>query len=395
MNLFKTITFALCIGYFHGSYAQHNVLWKYSTNSAIHSSATISGDRLFFGSNDNHLYCLNKTSGELLWKYETRGAIQSTPAVANGKVYFNSCDGAIYSVHENNGKPAWIFRTNGEQRADMWDYYLSSPLVVNGVIYIGSGDSCVYALEEESGKCLWKYKTNGIVHATAACNNGVVYIGSFDGYFYALYADSGIPAWKFNTVGDMYFPLGEIQKGALIMGNTVVFGSRDYNIYALDATKGTGKWNMKEIGSWIIATPLVYDNCLYFGTSDSHRFYCMDAQTGNVIWTLPLNMRVYGSACVANGNIAFGCFNGKLYFVNPKTGKISYVFQTEESKLKYSTIYDANESFRPDFDLYGKETKQSEAKILALGSILSDPVVEGQIIYFGDSNGNFYALSLK
>lgn len=395
MNLRKITIIALFFCFLHKSYAQDSVRWKYATGSAVYSSAAISGNSVFFGSGDMNLYSLNKITGALQWKFTTQGEIQSTPAVSAGKVYFTCGDGNIYSVNENTGKLAWIFKTRGEQRYDLWDYYISSPLVVGAMVYIGSGDSCVYALDTATGKCIWQYKTNGIVHATPAFAGGVIYIGSFDGNFYALDASNGKLKWKFKTVGDAYFPLGEIQKGAVIVDNTVIFGSRDYNIYALDAKTGTGKWNRKEMGSWIIATPLVYGNNIYFGTSDTHRFYCMDAQTGEVKWTLPLNMRVYGTACLADGNIAFGCFNGKLYFVNPETGKINEVFQTQESKIRYSDIYAADDSFHKDFALYGENYKESEKKILALGSILSSPLVENHTLYFGDANGNFYALSIK
>ncbi|MBK7030868.1 MAG: PQQ-binding-like beta-propeller repeat protein [Bacteroidales bacterium] len=36
---------------------------------------------------------------------------------------------------------------------------------------------------------------------------------------------------------------------------------------------------------------------------------------------------------------------------------------------------------------------ESEKKIQALGSILSDPLVDDNTLYFGDANGHFYALS--
>ena len=376
-------------------YAQDAVRWKFQTGAAVYSSATVSDNSVFFGSGDMNLYSLNKTTGALQWKFNTKGVVQSTPAVSAGKVFAVSSDGNIYAVNQSTGKPVWVFKTNGEQQYGIWDYYLSSPVVENGAVYAGSGDSCVYALNAGTGRCIWKYKTGGIVHATPALAGGVVYIGSYDGNFYALDAKTGKLKWKFKTVGDAYFPLGEIQKAAVIVDNTVIFGSRDYNIYVLDANTGTGKWNMKELGSWIIATPLAYGGNIYFGTSDSHRFYCMDAKTGEMKWTLPLNMRVYGTACVAGGDIAFGCFNGKLYFVNPETGKVNKVFQTEASKKYYSGIYNADDSFRSDFQLYGKDYKTSESKILALGSILSTPLVENDMMYFGDANGNFYALSIN
>ncbi len=59
---------------------------------------------------------------------------------------------------------------------------------------------------------------------------------------------------------------------------------------------------------------------LYFGTSDSHAFYCVDKDYGQVKWKLALSMRVYGSAVAKDSLIYFGCFNGKLYGVNYRTG---------------------------------------------------------------------------
>ena len=388
-----TIIFILLLSNF--AYSQNTLVWKFSTGSEVHSSAAISNDNLFFGSGDNNLYALDKRTGNLRWIYKTEGAIHSTPLVSDGRVYFNSKDGNIYSVQETTGQLLWKFQTHGEKQYDLWDYYLSSPVINDGILYIGSGDSCIYALDAQNGQCIWKHKTNGVVHATPLIAFNTVYIGSFDGNFYAIDAKTGHLKWKFKTIGDMYFPKGEIQRGAALYQNSILFGSRDYNIYALDAQTGTGRWNMKEIGSWIIATPLVIGNNIYFGTSDSHLFYCMDADGGTVKWKLPLNMRVYGTACQADENIAFGCFNGKLYFVNPENGKTISIYQTEESKQRYSTLYNQNDEFRSDFELYGKETKQSEKKILSLGSILSDPKVEGNIIYFGDANGNFYAIRIK
>ena len=112
----------------------------------------------------------------------------------------------------------------------MWDYYLSSPVYAEGKVFVGSGDGHLYALEPESGRLAWKFETGGIIHATPAIDNNKVFIGSFDGFFYALHADNGKLAWKFNTVGDASFPKGEIQKGATIHQNAVIFCSRDFNI---------------------------------------------------------------------------------------------------------------------------------------------------------------------
>ncbi|HEC92120.1 MAG TPA: serine/threonine protein kinase, partial [Candidatus Atribacteria bacterium] len=67
------------------------LLWKYGTDSNIASSPAVVNGKVYFGSWDGYLYCLD-TNGKLLWKYGTDSNVFSSPAVVNGKVYFGSCD---------------------------------------------------------------------------------------------------------------------------------------------------------------------------------------------------------------------------------------------------------------------------------------------------------------
>ena len=180
----------------------------------------------------------------------------------------------------------------------------------------------------------------------------------------------------------------------MVQNGTVYFGSRDYNIYALDATTGTGFWNMKERGSWIVATPLLFRDRIYFGTSDSHTFYAMEAEYGDIVWKLPLNMRAYGSAIEVNETIYFGCFNGKLYAVDPDNGEILWTYQTEGSRENYRNVYDENDEFSDAFVTIAQDYSKMEDAILSLGSILSTPVEMDGTIYFGSSDGQLYAVGI-
>lgn len=391
----KIIINTIIIIYGLSLYGQDSIIWEFSANSGIYSSPVTDDNNVYFGSNDSILYALDKKQGNLLWKYKTKGEIKSKPLLFKKSIIINSSDGYIYSIDKTEGKVLWTFKTNGEKTYDLWDYYMSSPVIYQDNVYVGSGDSNVYSINAETGKLIWKFKTGGIVHATPVVKEQKIFIGSYDGYFYALDAKSGSLIWKFKTVGDMDFPKGEIQRGAVIYKNSLIFGSRDYNIYALDMNSGRGLWNMKEKGSWIIATPLVYGDNIYFGTSDTHRFYAMNAATGSINWSLSLNMRVYATALSFNNKIFFGCFNGKLFGVDNYTGEIEQTFQTTGSKKNYHTVFKENDDFRDDFQLYGANTTETEKQILELGSILTTPLIDNGIIYFGDANGIFYALQLK
>ncbi len=368
--------------------------WIFKTNGRVYCTPAVSFDAVLFGSADSCFYSVNKNTGKLNWSFRTNGSIHSDPVVSESDVLFGSFDGYLYSLDVASGKLNWKFASGGEKILDVWDYYLSSPKVSKEIVYWGSGDGHLYAIDFVSGRLKWKFKACGIIHASPAIDEDTVYIGDFSGYFYALDAISGELIWKSRTIGETYFPNGEVQKGAVVIDGVVYFGSRDYNVYALDAKTGRGRWNMKEGGSWVIATPTVYENHLYFGTSDTHRFYCLRKADGKIIWQISLPMRVYGSAVVNNNIVWFGCFDGKLRGVDPKTGDIIHEFQTKASKLNYSTVYDDDGKFRAGFELYGKDYLDAERTIHGLGSILSTPVIENNFIYFGSSDGGLYAVSL-
>lgn len=376
-------------------FSQENVVWKFKSDDRIYSSPIIEGDVIYVGSGDHNFYAIDKNTGAEIWNFKTGGAVHSSPFILNNNVYFGSADGNLYAVNKEDGELLWKFKSEGEKSYGLWDYYLSSPKGDKETIYWGSGDGNVYAIEGNSGELKWKFETADIVHASPVVYNGNIYIGSFDGYFYCIEKEKGTLVWKFKTVGATYFPKGEIQKAALIKDDIVYFGSRDYNIYALDAKTGRGMWNRRDANGWIIATPVAYKDNIYFGTSDAHKFYAMHKDYGTTTWTAPIHMRVYGTATAYNDIIYFGTFDGKLTGVDYLTGGMKWEFQTESSKSNYSQIYNDEGEFKKGFEIYGAEYEASEAKIHTLGSILSNPIIENDIVYFGSSDGYLYAVKLK
>lgn len=392
LNIQLTLLFFLFLVF--QSAAQGNVKWHIKTKGGIYSSPVVDDQNVYFGNNDSCFYSLDKNNGSIKWKYKTGGAIPSRPLVHEKLIIFNCTDGIVYALDKTSGKIKWRF-IHKEKKVDMWDYYISSPVYHNKTIFIGSGDGNVYAIDVKSGLLKWKFKTDGVVHADPLIFNDNVYIGSFDGYLYAIQAQTGLLKWKFKTVGATYFPNGEIPKAAAVYNNTIIFGSRDYNIYALNAETGRGMWNMKEYGSWIVATPLVYNDTVCFGTSDTHSFYALSANDGKKYNRFTLNMRVYSDAVVNGENIYFGCFNGKIYKLNHSKNQPEVIFQTRGSKKNYSKVFNGNDEFIDGFELYGDDMVESEKKLLSLGSIVGTPVIDESIMYIGDANGVFYAISLE
>jgi outer membrane protein assembly factor BamB len=396
MKIVYLLVFSLFLTSIHvNGQAENNLIWKYKTEGRIYATPAIDGENIYVGSADHYFYAIDKISGKPKWKFQTKGAVHSSPLIINNTVAFGSADGQLYVLNKKDGTLLWKFSSRGEKKYGFWDYYLSSPKEDNNLIYWGSGDGNLYVLDALTGVEQWRFKTNDIIHADPVIYEDKVFIGSFDGNLYALHKTSGELAWKFKTLGAQYFPKGEIQKAVLIDEETVYFGSRDYNIYALDVHTGAVKWNMREPAGWIIATPAVKDDLIYFGTSDAHQFYAVNKISGAMVWSIPVHMRVYGAAIVHENLVYFGTFDGKIMGVDRKTGKEQWQFQTEGSKKNYHTVFAADGKYIEGFQMYGQDMEKTEEMILDLGAVLCDPVIENNIMYFGSADGYLYSVDLN
>ena len=153
-------------------------IWRYKTGIGVRSSPAVYDGKIYIGSYDDYVYCLDAKTGGLIWRYKTGWDACSSPAVANEKVYIGSCDNYIYCLDAKTGKLVWKYKTGS--------YIDSSPAVANEKVYIGSGDNYIYCLDAETGKLVWRYKTGGGVDSSPAVANEKVYIGSWDGYVYCF-----------------------------------------------------------------------------------------------------------------------------------------------------------------------------------------------------------------
>ena len=75
---------------------------------------------------------------------------------------------------------------------------------------------------------------------------------------------------------------GAFQASACVVDGVVYVGSRDAHVYALDAATGRKKWDYPTSKSWVNTTPTVRDGLVYAATSDSSRFFALDARTGRL-----------------------------------------------------------------------------------------------------------------
>jgi outer membrane protein assembly factor BamB len=78
---------------------------------------------------------------------------------------------------------------------------------------------------------------------------------------------------------------------------------------------------------WIISSPAVINNMVYFGCADG-AVYCLDATTGKIIWRYQTEKYIYASPALSNNKVVIASWDRKVYCLDAKTGKKLWDFLT-------------------------------------------------------------------
>ncbi|MFH1860768.1 MAG: fibronectin type III domain-containing protein, partial [bacterium] len=190
--------------------------WSFQTGQGIrNSSAVLTQDgKMFFGSTDGKIYCLNADTGEQLWVYETLKSIISSPVLDNDNntIYAGSRDGYLYSL-ATDGSLRWKYYTG--------DSVESSPIIHNGVIYVISVSGDLYALLL-NGDVKWRIRLKGKGFSSPVIGfDGKIFVGvNGDQETSALYALSewGQIMWKYPVVYGIRSSAGVGYDGSIYVG---------------------------------------------------------------------------------------------------------------------------------------------------------------------------------
>jgi outer membrane protein assembly factor BamB len=104
---------------------------------------------------------------------------------------------------------------------------------------------------------------------------------------------------------------------------------------------------------------------------------------------------MFSSPAVAGNTLYLGSHDGKLRAINLTTQAIDWTFQTDGS-VKNGATYtkpDGSPNYDAAFDdEFYDDMVIGVYRMLRVGAILSSPVVVGNVLYVGSSDGNLYAL---
>ena len=188
-----------------------SLIWEVKGKHYIHSSPGVDEKNkiAIVGCNDNHVYAANTDSGKLLWKYHVGRETKAGFAIEDGKVYFGSFDGKLRCLETKTGKVVWEKKISNQ--------IYSTPEIVDDNIICNTASKKVFCLNKK-GWIKWFYNTEGRNMCYTKTINKRVYAGSNDGFLHIINLNTGL--------GTKYHVGKEILTKPIITRNGIVLGCK-------------------------------------------------------------------------------------------------------------------------------------------------------------------------
>lgn len=274
-------------------------------------------------------------------------------------------------------------------------------LIVGEETAIIAYNTHVYAIQLSNGNQRWRFPAEADNQVTFYANpavtpDGQLIVGGYDNTIYSLDPETGTENWRFTAVRNRFIASPLVTQRGIFAPNA------DKNIYALDFD-GNMLWTFEmPAESWAQPVSDPDCTCIYVPSMD-HRVYALDPEDGRQLWqTDDLGGAVVGTPALGeDGFLYVGTFGSEMLAINSQDGRVQWRFPTggwvwsgpalHEDRLFFG---DLNGNFYALDDANGESLWQLSAEQLD-GPIAASPLVLDDVIYVSTESGTLFALNLE
>ncbi len=237
-----------------------------------------------FTSSDTYTYAING-HGEKLWHMK---GWSKTFAIKNDKAY-GVINDVLYSLNPLTGEVNWSVAFS------LWSDVMGITIDENH-LYIGNSDG-LHAVNQTDGSIAWTYQSANISYSrpnSPVVTDDAVYV--IDNNLVVAVTKSGTKKWEYD--------LGDGANGSLSIEGDIIYANSDNGVLtALNITDGqTVVWT-KAVGRATNASPTVANGKVYI--QGDTKFYCLDASSGNEVWSITQNPSYSNSSPVVDGDLVY------------------------------------------------------------------------------------------
>jgi outer membrane protein assembly factor BamB len=383
--------------------------------------------------------CLDPNTGKILW---TSTAFCADTGIFSSNVY--SPEEKLFYVKENSYIIAWNFSDPSRPPTVAWTTYIPGGGITgigttygDGLVFAGSFLNQQFALNATTGAIVWDTLTKGPMIFDGAYSDSLFFRGGTDdNTMYCFNATNGQIVWTYTPPSD---PSGYFTTGPAVAYGIVYEMNKDGYLYAFNETSGVLLWKHKAADNTLIwpGMPTVADGMIYVTTGQFaayntaagiSQFACINAYTGQTIWTLPIealapresDIVAYGNLYIIPGNVttAVDTTSGTEYSTDSQLWAIGTVPPPTVSTTPPPTITPiptpsptpaptlapVTTSISSNWSMFRSNPAHSSTaaigpsnltlawKFTTGGSVVSSPTVVNGVVYVGSQDKNVYAI---
>lgn len=285
----------------------------FSTRAALLSGGvTVSGGKVYIGTEQAQVYALNASDGSVAWKTGVVGEALSRPVVSDGLVLIHTSNGQLQALNEADGAVKWTVNLDMPSLSLRGE---SAPTTAFGAAIVGGDNGRVSAVLMQQGQLIWQQRisqANGPteidrlsdVDTTPVVVNGVVYALAYNGNMTALDLRSGQIMWKRD--------LGSISD-FVIDGNRIYIIDQNDRVLALSTDGGVTLWTQSDLLHRNLTSPALYNGYIVTGDSEGY-LHWINVEDGRFVAQQKVDSSGFlTEPVVAGGKLLIQAKDGTLY----------------------------------------------------------------------------------
>lgn len=297
-------------GMMHAMSLQRQPIWQFKAGGPISSVPVVGKRWLYFGADDAMLYALDPDTGTKGWTLQADSEISGQVKLSGDRLYFSTALDSLYCVNAETGEYLWHLKHPQPMSitiAGNADPALGSIENAKGeiiqVVSQACADGSVALVEATSGRELWrsivgKGEAFFDVDADPILTSKRMVVAAYRGGVSSLDPKNGQVQWHLDLDG----------LSALSRQGQVLVGAGDRLAVGIDLATGTLLWRFK-LNKGVVSKPVLTKKYALINI-DGGAMYALDLLTGEP-------MQVFGSAL---GMCGRPDLHGDLLLLHSKSG---------------------------------------------------------------------------
>ncbi|MDT9587541.1 MAG: outer membrane protein assembly factor BamB [Candidatus Arsenophonus melophagi] len=251
--------------------SEHVGFFSSNLPALLSSGLTISGDKIYLGTERGKVIALNKTNGSIEWKTDAFGEVLSQPVVSNNLLLIHTSNGILQALDVTSGQNKWSLTLESSKLSIRGK---SAPAIDHGIAIIGSYGGRINAVMLDQGEILWRQYISTIHGATEIdrlhdvnitpvidINSGTVFVIAYNGNIAAIDIRSHQIIWKrnFGSVNDI-----------ILAKNNIYLVDQNDLVLALNKYDGCILWTQEALLHRHLTAPVIYDDYLVLGDGEGY-----------------------------------------------------------------------------------------------------------------------------